>query len=157
MYQSDRTLQDIEDDEKWTRELELGENGIKDVLILENEELKIQLFEAKEKLRKVLSLKSLQTKVGSIEPHSFQDRTCKEFFILNTVSNLLHEIGNLAKGSTTENAFFVEVQDAIGTLVIYLVRICNEYNLSMELCIKDVLEELKFQDWNKFPINGITK
>ena len=107
-----------------------------------------------------MTIDEIQDEHFSWAQHNFPDAD-----VTQAVLGVCEEAGELAhahlkslqniRGTLSEHS--LELQDAIGDIVIYLLHICNLHGWSLDQIIDDTWRTVKKRDWIKFPEDGRTK
>lgn len=102
-------------------------------------------------------MKELQQQVKEWTEHNFPNTPKHRPLIgvMEELGEISHSILKMEQGIRNNQPHREKLIDGIGDLTIYLIDLCNKYEIDYGKAIWDTWNEVKKRDWIKFPNNGV--
>jgi len=105
-----------------------------------------------------VSLDVLQKEHKIWVDHNFPDQISHHGLL-----GVVEEVGELSHAHLkreqnirgTDEKHQLDIEDAIGDIVIYLASYCNTNGIDFDECVRDAWEEVKARDWQANPEDGV--
>jgi len=106
-----------------------------------------------------MELSEFQKEVKGWADHNFPDGEPWEPLV-----GAMEELGELSHAHLKEHQsirietnYFLDKQDAIGDIIVYLADYCNRNGLDLEWCVSSAWKVASSRDWIKYPEDGVSK
>ena len=106
-----------------------------------------------------MDLSKLQEEVKSWANHNFPKGAPWEPLVgaMEELGELSHAHLKEHQSIRTDTDYFLDKEDAVGDIIVYLADYCNRNNLDLAYCVTGAWKEAKSRDWIKYPKDGETE